>query len=429
MAQVLAIQHQNKSCMDTEIPHKELKKQSRLKQVKVVLVLGVFVASIFLFRYLIFPKVDYNTLQTATVQQGSIEASLTATGTVVPEYEQAISSPIQARIDSVYHHAGAIVQAGTPILKLDLSYSQLELEKLEEGLQKRKNEATLIRLRMEKNLSDLKAQYDIKKLRIKSLESDLSSEKHLVAIGGGARANVEQAELNLQIAQRELLQLEEQIHNQQQTNKADLTTLSYEIRIEEKSMNELRKRMQQAEVRVARNGVLVYVKDKLGATIQAGEELVRLADLSRFKVTATISEAYAPELQPGGRVKVRSGGKNLAGIISAIKPEVSNGLIAFEVSLDESNAPFLRPNLQVDVFVITAYKENTLVVKNGAFFKGKKDQKVFLVKDDKAVARRVNIGLSNLDLVEVEGLQEGDELILTDMAKYDNADEVQMINR
>ncbi len=415
--------------MDIEIPHKEIKKQVRLKQVKIALVLGALVASVFLIRHLIHPKVDYNTLQIAKVQQGSIEASLTATGTVVPEYEQTISSPIQARIDSVYHHAGAIVSAGTPILKLDLSYSQLELEKLEEGLQKRKNEATLIRLRMEKNLSDLKAQYDIKKLRIKSLESDLNSEKHLVTIGGGTKASVEQAELNLQIAQRELQQLEEQIHNQQQTNKADLTTLSYEIRIEEKSINELLKRMQQAEVRAARNGVLVYVKDKLGATIQAGEELVRLADLSRFKVTATISEAYAPELKPGGRVKVRSGGKDLEGMISTIKPEVSNGLVAFEVSLDEGSAAFLRPNLQVDVFVITAYKENTLVVKNGAFFKGKKDQKVFVVKEDKAIARRVNIGLSNLDMVEIEGLQEGEELILTDMAKFENAEEVQLINR
>lgn len=414
--------------MDFEIPQEELKQQSRKRYLQGAILAVLIVAGIFGFRYFITPSADYRSLQTAPVVPGSIQASLTATGRVVPEFEQMITSPLQARIDSVYHGAGAVVKAGTPILKLDLSYTQLELEKLQEGLQKKRNEATLIRLRMEKSLAELKSQYDIKELRIRSLESELENEKHLVSIGGGTPESVRQAELNLQIARRELQQLQEQIHNQQQTNKADLNTLGYEIRIEEKSINELHRRMQQAEIRAERNGVIVYVKDQLGANVQAGEELVRLADLSRFKVIASLSESYAGELSPGGMVKVRAGSTDLAGIISSVKPEVNNGMVSFEVSLATNDAPMLRPNLQVDVFVVTAFKDSTLVVRNGAFFKGRKDQKVFVVRGDKAIARSVDIGLSNMDQVEVHGLEAGDELIISDMSKFDQADEIQLQN-
>ena len=417
------------SVMDFEIPQEELKKQSRSRYLKLALIGLVVLLGIFAFRFFIRPSLDYRALKTAQVQAGPIQASLSASGTVVPEYEQSISSPLQARIDSVYHPAGSLVKAGTPILKLDLSYTQLELEKLEEGLQKRRNEANLIRLRMEKNLSDLQAQYDIKKLRISSLESQVENEKRLQTIGGGTLEDVRQAELSLQIARRELQQLQEQIRNQQQTNQADMTTLQYELRIEEKSIADLRRRMEQAEIRAERDGVIVYVKDKLGATVAAGEELVRLADLSRFKVSATISDVYAAELKSGGRVVVRAGGEDLQGMITSIKPEVKAGLITFEVSLEKGNAPELRPNLQVDVFVVTAFKDNTLVVKNGPFYKGKKDQKVFVVKGDKAFIRTVDIGLTNTDWVEISGLEAGDELILTDMTDYTQADELDLKNR
>jgi HlyD family secretion protein len=414
--------------MDFEIPQSELKRQSRRRYLQGIALALLMVAGILGFRYFINPSVDYRLLQTAQVMPGSIQASLTASGRIVPEFEQLITSPLQARIDSVYHGAGAVVKAGTPILKLDLSYTQLELERLEEGLQKKRNEAILIRLRMEKTLAELQAQSDIKQLRIRSLENELENEKHLHEVGGGTPESIRQAELNLQIASRESQQLHEQISNQQQTNKADQDALGFEIRIQEKSINELRRRMQQAEIRAGRDGVIVYVKDKLGANVEAGEELVRLADLSRFKVVANISEAYAGALSPGGMVKVRAGKTDLNGIISSIKPEVSNGQLSFEVSLDKNDAPMLRPNLQVDVFVVTAFKDSVLVVRNGAFFKGRQDQKVYVIRGDKAIARRVDIGLSNVDQVEVQGLEAGDELILSDMSKFDQADEIQLQN-
>lgn len=414
--------------MDFEIPQEQLAKH---RQGRILKIAGLFLGLVILFfgfRFFIRPSVDYRALKTAVVNTGSIQASLAASGSVVPEFEQSLSSPLQARIDSVYHPAGTLVKAGTPILKLDLSYTQLELEKLEDGLQKRRYESTLIRLRMEKNLADLQSQYDIKKLRISSLESELEGERRLQSIGGGTAEKVEQAALNLQIARRELQQLEEQIRNQKQTNEADLTTLRYEISIEEKGIGELRRRMEQAEIKAEHDGVIVYVKDKLGATVTAGEELVRMADLSRFKVSATIAESYAPELKSGGKVRVRAGSQDLEGIITSIKPEVKSGLVTFEVGLAERSAPVLRPNLQVDVYVVTSFKEGVLVVKNGAFYKGKRDQKVFVVMGDKAVARRVDIGLTNVDMVEISGLQAGDRLILSDMSEYLQADEIGIEN-
>lgn len=415
--------------MDIEIPQAELNKQTYKRYLTGGLVLVAMVLGVLFFRMFIQPSADYRALQTARVEKGPIHASLTASGVLVPEFEQLMASPLQARIDSVYHQAGQTVAAGSPILKLDLSYTQVELEKLEENLQKKKNEATLIGLRLDKSLAELQSQYDIKKLQISSLESEVESEKHLVAIGGGRQEAVRQAELNLLVARRQLEQLEAQIKNQKLTNKADLAALNFDIRIAEKSISELRRRMQQAEIRAEREGVIVFVKDKIGATVQEGEELVRLADLRSFKVEGKLSESYVSQLKTGGKALVRLGDQDLEGIISAVKPEISNGLVTFEVSLLNKEAEGLRPNLQVDVYVVTAFKDETLLVKNGAFFKGKKDQKVFVVQGDKAVARRVDIGLTNIDKVEIIGLQEGDELILNDMVDFENIAEIQIENR
>ena len=151
--------------MDFEIPHKELKKQSQKRYLTVGLTTASLIFIVFAFRLFIRPSVDYQSLQTAKVKKGAIQSSLTASGIVVPEFEQIMGSPLQARIDSVYHQAGQLVTAGTPILKLDLSSTQVELEKLDDGLQKKKNEATLIRLRLEKSLADLQSQYDIMRMR------------------------------------------------------------------------------------------------------------------------------------------------------------------------------------------------------------------------------------------------------------------------
>jgi HlyD family secretion protein len=99
--------------------------------------------------------------------------------------------------------------------------------------------------------------------------------------------------------------------------------------MQSKSIEELQRKMEQAEVRASHKGVLTWVKTETGSTVNAGEIIARLADLSSYKIKATISDAYADQLKVGGSATVRINDTDLPGTISSVEPAVRNGIVTF----------------------------------------------------------------------------------------------------
>ena len=75
-----------------------------------------------------------------------------------------------------------------------------------------------------------------------------------------------------------------------------------------------------------------------------------------------------------------------------ISPSVQNGIVSFDIRLDDPNNKLYRPNMKVDVFLVTDAKSNVMRVSNGAAFKGTSTQDIFVVKDGKAIRRTVHTG-------------------------------------
>jgi HlyD family secretion protein len=197
------------------------------------------------------------------------------------------------------------------------------------------------------------------------------------------------------------------------------------MRIQEGSLSEAERKIKQADVKATQRGVLTWVNENVGTQIRQGDPLARVADLSSFKVQASISDTYADQLRTGGPVTVRVNDTDLRGTISGIRPTVENGLVTFFVALQDRSHQLLRSNLRVDVFVVTAFVENVVRVKNGPFYNGSRDQPVFVIQGDKAVRRKVNIGASNFDFVELKDqVQPGEEVIISDMSDYKNVEEL-----
>lgn len=173
--------------------------------------------------------------------------------------------------------------------------------------------------------------------------------------------------------------------------------------------------------------MVTWVNEEIGATVNAGEPLARVADLSSFKIKATISDTYAEQLKVGGPVTVRINNTDLRGEIANIQPKVENGIITFYVRLQEKNHQALRSNLRVEVFVLTDFRPNVLRVKNGPFFTGATEQAVFVVEGDKATRRLLKTGASNLDFVELQGdIAAGERIILSNTKEYAHLSEIQL---
>jgi len=373
--------------------------------------------------------VKKSVITTAVVERGDIENTITASGEILPEFEATITSPINASVQKVIIDAGSKVKSGESILMLDKSASQTEFEKLKFQLASKENEIKKLKLELDKSFYDIKSSNDIKQLRINSLEADVENAKRLFKAGGGTRESIEQAELNLKVAKLEKQQLENEIKSKQQTMQVEMREAEIAAAIQANDLHELERKLQLANIVASRNGVVTWVNKNLGTAIHEGDALARIADLGSFKVQGSISDTYLDQLHNAMSAIIRINETQLRGTVVNIQPSVQNGIVSFVIQLGEQNNQLLRPNMKVDVFLVTAARKNVLRVANGPAFRGASSQDIFVLNQGKAERKTVHTGMTNFDYVEVlDNLKPGDVIITSDMSAYKNTKELTINN-
>jgi HlyD family secretion protein len=415
--------------MDKEITLEVISQKRRKTALVALISIAGLVLAIWVLRGYIKSSLKKSEITTAIVETGNIENTINATGEVLPEFEEIITSPINASIKNALMDAGNKVNAGQSIITLDKSASQTEYEKLKFQLESKRNEISKLRLDLGKSFYDLQSNNDIKQLRISNLADAVENAKRLFKAGGGTREGIEQAELNLKVAQLEKKQLENEIKNKQQTMQIEIKEAEIAAAIQENDLNELQRKLNLANVIATRKGVITYVNKNIGANIHEGETLARIADLGSFKVQGSISDNSLDELHTGIPVIIRINDNQLRGHVTNVSPSIQNSIISFDIQLDDRSSKLLRPNMKVDVFLVTATHNKVMRVANGPAFKGSNLQDIFVVNKGKAERRTVHIGLTNFDYVEIQdGVKPGDVLITSDMSEYKNSTEITITN-
>lgn len=411
--------------MDTAISQ-EVVSARRNKTILISAIIVIALAgAIWFLRSGIKSSIDSSEITTSVVEIGNIENTLNASGEIIPEFEQVITSPIHASIKDVLLDAGTNVKAGQPILSLDKEATQAEYEKLQFLLESKRNSIEKLRLELNKSYFDIQSSNDIKQLRINSLQASVEDARRLYKAGGGTRETIEQAELALKVAQLEKKQLENEIRNKQQTMRVDLRESEIAAAIQESDLRELGRKLQQANIHASRDGVVTWVNKNIGSSITQGEALARIADLSSFKATGNISDTYLDQVRLGMPAIIRINDSTIRGVVSNINPSVQNSIVSFDITLDERNNKLLRPNMKVDVFLITTTRNNIMRVQNGPAFKGGATQDIFVITNGKAVKRTVNTGVSNFDYMQIKDhVKPGETIITSDMSPYKHSKEI-----
>lgn len=415
--------------MDTALPEKIIIQRKRKTLGILLAVAVIMLALVWLLRLTVASSIKKAEFTTAVAERGDIENTITASGEVVPEFEEVIASPINASIQKVALDAGSHVEAGQSVLTLDKSAARMELEKLTFQLESKRNSIRKLKLELDKSFFDLRSNNDIKQLRISSLQAGVENARRLYKAGGGTREDIERAELDLKVAMLEKKQLENEISSRQQTMQVEMRESQIAADIQQSDLRELQRKLQLADIVASRAGVVTWVNKNIGATVHEGESLARIADLQSFKVTGSISDEYMNQLRLGMPVIIRAGEAQLRGSIVNIHPSVQNNIGTFDVQISERNSKLLRPNMKVDVFPVTAVQRQVLRVANGPAFKGPDVQDIFVVRGDKAIRRTVHTGMSNFDWVEIkDNIQSGDVIITSDMSEYKNQKEITIKN-
>lgn len=371
------------------------------------------------------PSVARAAIRTARVDRGPIEATITASGTVEPEFEMVLSSPVDARVVRILKRPGAAVAKGDPILELDLQGTRVAADKLARDVAVKENQRTQARLNLEKSLNDLEGREQIKRLQLESSRAQLSRNRQLHEAGLLSLENLRQSELTEAQCAIELRQIEAEARNARTATSAQLDGLALELANLRNEALEARRQLDLATTRSDRDGVLTWTVSDEGIAVRKGDVIARVADLRSFRVEATVSDIHARALRPGLPATVRIGGDRLLGNVSEVRPTIQNGVVGFLVSLEERSSPLLKSNLRVDVDVITDHKSGALRLSRGPAVGGSGSQDVFVIRGARAVRTPVHLGLSSFDRVEVvDGLQEGDEVIVSDLNAQAKAREI-----
>jgi HlyD family secretion protein len=416
--------------MDTEITQEVLVQKRRKTIAAIAILVAAIAVGTWLIRVWLGSSVSRAEITVSKVVRANVENTLNATGEVLPEFEEIITSPVNASIKAVITDAGGKVKSGQTILTLDKSATENDYTKLKFQLETKRNEIAKLKLDLDKSYFDIQSNNDIKQLQIGNLTDAVENAKRLYKAGGGTREDIEQAELNLKVAQLEKKQLENEIRSKQKTMLLEEKEAEIAADIQENDLKELGRKLKLTDVVATRNGVVTFVNKNIGATVKEGETLARIADLSSFKVTGSLSDNYLDQLHNGMPVIVRINDTQLTGTVSNIYPSIQNGIITFDIQLDERNNKQLRPNMKVDVFLVTAVHSKVLRVANGPAFKGASPQDIFIIKGDKAEKHAVHTGLSNFDYIELlDGVKEGDMVITSDMSEYKNSKELKITDK
>jgi HlyD family secretion protein len=408
---------------------KSTQTRSRLrKALRWVLILGAVAALFLILRNLLKTRVEATDFQIAAIELGTIENTITASGLVVPAFEQQVISPISTSVKEVLLRSGDKVEKGDPMMLLDDEFIRLEYESLEDQYELKNNKITRLKYEYDKNIKDLDYENKIKNLQLSSLESQLADAQRLQEIGSATQEEVDQAKLNLEIAQLEKKKLENELAFSEQVLAGDKRNLELEARMEQKKLKELQRKLRETKVTAPRAGVITWISEDLGKTVNEGELLVRLADLGRYRVEASVSDRYAQYVKVGQPVRVRINRDDLTGFVAATLPAVENNTVSFIVELEQPDHKLLRPNMRVEVFLISDRREQALRLRNGPVFTGAARQNLFVVRGEEAIKTTARVGLVGIDYVELleTDLQKGDRVIISDMERFDHLERIQL---
>ena len=375
------------------------------------------------------PRVDKDTVYMDTVERGEMLRNVRGTGTLVPEQLRWITPITNGTVERLVLRPGATVRPDTVVI--ELSNPELEQQALENRLQL---DAALARY--ESRRVELRSQELTQQASLKMVESELSQAEYEAELDEELFKDNLVSELQVRQKQSRVseLRIRQEIEQQRLAIQADSTKAT--LAAEQADVDRLRTMYQLRQSQVADlqvtagiTGVLQQVEVEEGASVTPGTNLARVGDPTRLMAQLRIAETQARDIVEGQPAAVDTRNGVIPGHVIRIDPSVQQGTVTVDVALDGELPRGARPDLTVDGTIELERLENVIYVGRPVF--GQEQSVVILFKldpdSDDAVRTRVSLGRASVSFVEVlDGLQPGDQVVLSDMSQWDTFDRVRL---
>ncbi|MDD4645123.1 MAG: HlyD family efflux transporter periplasmic adaptor subunit [Bacteroidales bacterium] len=404
------------------------RRKTRLKQLRIILpVILIPILVLILLKNLLTPSINLDKVVTGTVDKGNLEITVQGSGIVIPNYEEIITSPFRANVVRIMKTPGVRVETGDTLLVLNNELAMNELDKLNNELQLKEIQKEKLKIQINEALQNFKIGRQIKEIRIENLKSAYDAEVYLHKIGGSTPDVVKKTKTEWDIARLELEQAIYNHDNQINTQKAGVRELETEMLIHKGLIAKARNLVNQAYVKSPFAGSLSSIINQPGIMISEGQEIARVADLSRYKIKGNVSNSWAGKVLTGQSVLIKDRDLILKGTLENIMPSVSEGMMECQIRIDDGDISNLRPNQQLEIRVVVSFRDEVLRLPNGTYYKDHGNKVMYVIRGNKAYRTNVVLGEASFDYVEVvSGLEKGDQVILTDISEKEKKEEIKV---
>jgi HlyD family secretion protein len=377
------------------------------------------------------PNVNRATVWMDAVKRGEMVRQVRGPGTLVvtPEAIRWVAARTRGRVERRVLLPGVDVKPDTVILELSNPELDQQLREASYQLQAQEAELADLRIRLESQILNQRAaaagvasEYNQARLQAEADEK-LHAEKLIGdLILKRSKVRAEELQTRNQIEQQRLQIATESVEAQLQAKRATVEQF--------KALHELRKSQRDAlTVRAGIDGVLQELAVEVGQEVTPGANLARVAQPDKLKAQLRIAETQAKDIDVGQKAVVDTRNGLIEGKVLRIDPAVQEGTVTVDVALSGELPKGARPDLSVDGTIELERLANVLYVGRPAYGQAESTVGLFKLTEDgeTAVRTQVKLGRSSVSTIEViQGLAEGDQVILSDTSAWDAYDRIRL---
>jgi len=375
------------------------------------------------------PQVEKATLWIDAVTRGPFVREVRGNGTLVPEEIRWIPAITEATVERVVILPGAGVEPGTGLLEMTNPEVQGRAREAELALAAAEADLVALRVQLDHQLLDQEAQAAA--VNADYLQTQLEAESNAELAKEGLVSQLQAKISNLRAEEATTRkQLEERrLKSAAAANEAQLAAQQARVGQLRETAKLRQRDLDALKVRAGVAGVLQVIAVEPGQRVTPGLNLARVANPSRLKAELRVPETQARDVAIGLPANIDTRNGIVAGHVVRVDPAVTNGTVTVDVALDGELPKGARPDLSVDGTIVIEKLDDALTVGRPAF--GQPDSRItlFRLSPDGSSATRVpvQLGRGSVHRIEVlDGLAEGDRVILSDMSTWDAVDRVRL---
>ena len=369
-------------------------------------------------------SIDAAKLRTCKVLRGDLLRDVAVQGKIVAAYHPTLVSPAQGVV-ALFARAGDMVKTGTLLARVSSPELQNQLE--QQRSSSLSLQADLERQRISARQTDTLNQRDIEllMLRLKASERAMGRAGALYEERLGSQMDYEKAKDEVEVVTVELRNAREKARLEKETLDFDIRNRELQVSRQQLVINDLERRVTELSVLSPVNGLVSKIEVKDKGTVQPNQALLDVVDLSEFEVEIAIPEEYADECVVGTKATVEYNGQDYQGALRSLSPEVEASQVKGIVSFAPGGPSGLKENQRVNTRLILDARQNVLKVERGPFLESLGGRQVYVIEGGLAVLRPVRIGTISVSEIQIlSGLEEGEEIVLTDLTRFQGAQRI-----